>query len=86
VPAIWSIRPDGSGLESLVTGGCWHDWSPDGRWLAYEAADGERNYDIYLRDASTGQTRRLTTDPVLEQGPVFALQSSVPAPSTSRGK
>jgi TolB protein len=70
-PAIWSIRSDGSGLASLVEGGCWHDWSPDGRWLAYDAADQDGNHDIYLRDASTGETRRLTTGLAYEQGPVF---------------
>jgi Tol biopolymer transport system component len=33
-PAIWSVRPDGTGLEKVMPGyGSFLDWSPNGRWL-----------------------------------------------------
>lgn len=44
---------------------------PDGRYLAYDGAGEDHNYDIYLRDMETGETVRLTNRPTYEQGPVF---------------
>lgn len=72
--SIYTIRADGSGLEQLTGDDgdeCWHSWSPDGRYLAYDRAGEDRNYDIYLRDTETGETTRLTESPTYEQGPVF---------------
>ncbi len=79
--SLYSIRPDGSGLERL-TGEhdqIYHSWSPDGRYLAFDGTDGEGNYDIYLRDMETGTTTRLTDSPKMEQGPVFVLRPGAPA-------
>lgn len=72
--SIYRVRSDGSDLQQLTHGSgdeCWHDWSPDGRWLVYDASDPVGGYDIYLRDLQTGQDRRLTNSPWVEQAPVF---------------
>lgn len=82
--SIFSVRPDGSGLEQL-TGDefdeCWHAWSPDGRYLAYDGTDADGNYDIYLRDTDSGETTRLTSHPRTEQAPVFVRASEATAGS-----
>jgi Tol biopolymer transport system component/tRNA A-37 threonylcarbamoyl transferase component Bud32 len=41
-------------------------WSPDGRWIAFDAQAEDGNYDIYVVDAAGGQPRRLTTHPAFE--------------------
>jgi TolB protein len=71
---IFSIRPDGTAMTRVSPGGtnaCWHDWSPDGRYLAYDARSEDGDYDIYLLDTESGQVSRLTEGPPLEQAPVF---------------
>ncbi len=77
--SIYTIGLDGTGLEQITPDGtdqCWHSWSPDGRWLAYDGNDEAGNYDIYLRDMMTGQTQRLTDHPRYEQAPVFVVAGS----------
>ena len=41
-------------------------WSPDGRWIAYDAQAEDGNWDIYVIEAAGGQPRRLTTHPAFE--------------------
>lgn len=77
--SIYTIHSDGTGLERLPLGEndrIYHDWSPDGRYLAFDGTDGQENYDVYIRDMETGEMRRLTDDPTYEQGPVFVRAAS----------
>jgi serine/threonine protein kinase len=50
-------------------------WSPDGRWLAYEAVS-EGSWDLWLADGAPGREgrdpRRLTADPGNERCPVWS--------------
>ncbi len=72
--SIFTVKPDGSGLAQVTPDGrdeMWHDWSPDGRWLAFDGTQDGKNYDIYLRSADGGEIKRLTDDPAFEQAPVF---------------
>jgi Tol biopolymer transport system component len=41
-------------------------WSPDGRWIAFDAQAEDGNWDIYVIDAAGGQPRRLTTHAAFE--------------------
>lgn len=56
-------------------------WSPDGKWIAYvdlrwDADTKKRNGDIWLVDASTKKSRRLTFDPGFDSHPVFSPDST----------
>ena len=42
--------------------------SPDGKWLTFGGVDLSGNWDVYVMDAETGETRRLTTDSTLGMG------------------
>ncbi len=46
-------------------------WSPDGRLLAF-VSDRERNYEIYIMDAESGETRRLTYDREVDIAPAWS--------------
>jgi Tol biopolymer transport system component len=46
-------------------------WSPDGRFLAYEAVC-EGSWDLWLADADGRNPRRLTSDPGNERSPVWS--------------
>jgi len=50
----------------------WHSWRPDGEWLAIDkSTHEERDYDIYLMNFKTKETKRLTDSWKTEQAPVF---------------
>jgi TolB protein len=50
----------------------WHDWSPDGRYLAVELfKDGDAPSDIYLWDYETKKLTQLTDGPGYESSPVW---------------
>jgi TolB protein len=73
---IFKIKPDGSGNELLIGDtlqACFHDWSPDGKWLAYDSTDKEeQQYQIMLWNSETGEKKQLTTALFKSQlGPVF---------------
>ncbi|MBK9176146.1 MAG: PD40 domain-containing protein [Flavobacteriales bacterium] len=77
--SIFSIKPDGTDEQQLTPDGFdedWHAWSPDGSWLVYSGtplvSEEERPaFDIFLMDLRTKQAKRLTTDTLTEQAPVF---------------
>jgi Tol biopolymer transport system component/predicted Ser/Thr protein kinase len=48
-------------------------WSPDGRWLAFDAqSEPDGNWDIYVIDAAGGQPRQLTRDPAFDNFPSWS--------------
>jgi len=47
-------------------------WSPDGKKLAYMAAQEEENWDIFVIDVDTGEVFRLTSDPAIDANPTWA--------------
>ena len=73
---IFSISPEGGEsmqLTQMEGNSGWHDWSPDGKWLTYDASNAEENqYHIMLMDWETKVSRQLTTDKYqYQQCPVF---------------
>ncbi len=54
----------------------WHDWSPDGEWLAFDSRDAATGrYDIYLMNYQTKELRKITaaSDKRYHQAPVFVM-------------
>ncbi len=51
-----------------------HDyaWSPDGRWLAYSAADTNGYRSLHVWDATSGRSQRITDELFNEYGPAFS--------------
>lgn len=73
---LFSITPDGKKqveLHDFQLGAGWHDWSPDGRWLAVELFENDsRPGDIWLFDYRKKRLRQLTFSPEkFEQSPVW---------------
>lgn len=73
---LFAISPDGKKqfeIEDFPTnlGASWHDWTPDGRWLAVELFENESPGDIYLLDWKTKKLKQLTDGPGYEQSPVW---------------
>lgn len=52
----------------------WHDWSPDGKFLALEMFDQQQKVvDIYTLNLKTNELKRLTDSWKYEQSPVWVL-------------
>lgn len=72
---LFAITPDGSRqfeFAQFSLGAGWHDWSPDGRWLAVELFPDESSPgDIYLYDSKTKRLKQLTQGPGFKQSPVW---------------
>ena len=75
--SIYAVTPDGKKqwrlTENAIAEG-WHDWSPDGDWLAFDARDPQTGrYDIYLMNFRTNEIKNLTGDTPFKynQAPVF---------------
>lgn len=65
---LWTVSPNG-GAATQVTRNPWpiasaFTWSPDGRWLAHVM-----DRSVCVTDTTTGQTRRLTEPPAVDQAP-----------------
>jgi dipeptidyl aminopeptidase/acylaminoacyl peptidase len=69
-PEVWVAALDGTRATRLTQptgrGQGSPRWSPDGRWIAFDAQADDGNYDIYVVDAAGGQPRRLTTHRAFE--------------------
>jgi TolB protein len=73
---IFAVTPDGKKQWKLTdsqTGEGWHDWSPDGNWLAYDASVIEgKQYHIVLMNWRTREKKQLTDSSYKSQlAPVF---------------
>ncbi len=75
--SLFAVTPDGKKTWKLTDNPAnegWHDWSPDGKWLAVEMWDSEDQiYGIHLMNWETKELKQLT-DPKkskYQQSPVF---------------
>ena len=75
--SIFAVTPDGKKQWKLTENELaegWHDWSPDGSWLAFDARDATTGrYDIYLMNYKTKEVKKLTGESKMKyhQAPVF---------------
>jgi TolB protein len=75
--SIYAVTPDGKKQWKLTDSKLdegWHDWSPDGEWLAFDSRDeATGRYDIVLMNYSTRETKKLTGASSFKyhQAPVF---------------
>lgn len=76
--SLFAVTPDGKKqwklTENKISEG-WHDWSPDGKWIAIESASDTdpKNYEIWLMNFDTKELKKLTDAAVnrFQQAPVF---------------
>lgn len=75
--SIFAVTPDGKKqwrlTDSTLDMG-WHDWSPDGEWLAFDSRDAASGrYDIFLMNYRTKEIKKVTgaSDKKYHQAPVF---------------
>ena len=77
---VYAVTPDGKKQWQITSGELgsgWHNWSPDGEWLVMDkTTPGEKGYDIYLMNYTTGETKRLTDGWKYEQAPVMVKMAS----------
>ncbi len=78
--SIYAVTPDGKKQWKLTENELnegWHDWSPDGKWLAIEMYDqDQKEFGIYLMNWETKSVKKLT-DPNefrFQQAPVFVTK------------
>lgn len=75
--SIYAVTPDGKKQWKLVDtklDAGWHDWSPDGEWLAFDSRDAATGrYDIFLMNYKTKEIKKVTgaSDKKYHQAPVF---------------
>lgn len=74
--SLFAVTPDGKKQWKLTDNNFaegWHDWSPDGKYLAIEAFDNEQTqFDIILMDWETKEMTKLTDSTYkYQQAPVF---------------
>ncbi|MGQ0542526.1 MAG: TolB family protein, partial [Blastocatellia bacterium] len=75
--SIYAVTPEGKKqwkLTDLKIDEGWHDWSPDGEWLAFDSRDAAtERYEIMLMNYKTKEIKKLTGDSSFKyhQSPVF---------------
>ncbi len=74
--ALFAIYPESGKpsfrLTDFPQNEFWHDWSPDGKWLAVEMFPDENTpSDIYLVNWKSKELKQLTSSEGYEQAPVF---------------
>lgn len=78
--SLYAVTPDGKKHWKLTDNKLnegWHEWSPDGKWLAIEMYDEKQTeFGIYLMNHETKEVKKLTElkDSKLQQAPVFVLK------------
>ena len=82
-PEIYTMNPDGTGVEQLTFNGnaeqflldFWPDWSPDGTKIVYTSfrptPEGFPNGDVFIMDADGSNKTRITTHPAGDLDPAF---------------
>lgn len=73
---LYAVTPDGKKQWRLTNNSYsegWHDWSPDGKYLAIEIFDKDQSqFDIVLMDWETKEITKLTDSTYkYQQAPVF---------------
>ncbi len=75
--SIYAVTPDGKKqwkLTDLTIDEGWHDWSPDGEWLAFDSRDAATGrYDLMLWNYKTKELKKVTGSSQFKyhQAPVF---------------
>ena len=74
--AVWLANADGTGLMQLTRGpedyhGSPH-WSPDGRWIAYDARGQDGRWNIKVMESGGGQPRQMTGGPFSNVVPTWS--------------
>lgn len=73
--SIYTINPDGGNVKQLTDSSMnqgYHTWSPDGKWIVFDASDlSNNNFDIYMMKSDGSELQQLTSDWKFEQAPVF---------------
>lgn len=75
--SIYAVTPDGKKqwkLTDLSIDEGWHDWSPDGEWLAFDSRDAATGrYDLMLWNYKTKELKKVTGSSQFKyhQAPVF---------------
>jgi DNA-binding winged helix-turn-helix (wHTH) protein/Tol biopolymer transport system component len=83
-PSLWEVRPDGTGLHSLLAGepyedfACCGDWSPDGRYFVYWVDGVSRSTLWAIRDDPHWWQSEKSS--LLVEGPVDFWRAPVFAP------
>ena len=78
--SLYAVTPDGKKHWKLTDNELnegWHDWSPDGKWLAIEMFDTDsKEFGVYLMNYETKEIKKLTElkDSKFQQAPVFVLK------------
>ena len=80
--SLYAVTPDGKRHWKLTDNTMnegWHDWSPDGKWLALEMWGKEKNspFEIYMMNYKTREVKKLTDSKKFkyQQAPVFVEAS-----------
>jgi len=83
-PHVWSVPADTNGgkvtgeIQRITSGVANHEYSNVSRngSQAVYGADGDRNWDVYLKDLRTGAESRVTNTPENEYSPLFSAYGS----------
>ena len=84
---IYTMKPDGSGIEALTDGvgnDLWPDLSPDGRRVVFTSNRGGDN-DIYMLELATRTVTSLTRDPADDNWPRWSPDGRQIAFHSNRG-
>jgi len=78
--AIWVANADGTGAAQITNIGSPSSgaprWSPDGRWLAFDAFEKGTGWDIWVVEASGSSPRQLTHGPADSDMPSWSRDGS----------
>lgn len=86
--AIFTIRPDGTGLTEVThePGTNWAPFpAPDGRHFTYVKVLPPHNFELFLGDLATGESRQLTFNPAFDGFPAISPDGRWLAFSSTRG-
>jgi Tol biopolymer transport system component len=77
---LWVCDRDGSNLVQLTSFGERRagspSWSPDGRWIAFDALDEEELWQVFVLSADGGPPRKITSGPARHSRPSFSPDSA----------